>query len=206
MASAATRNAKRTNGKYNTIARRKGIAGKGNSTDAKSVNGTPDKPPRKMHPNSLAALQKTMWKPGQSGNPLGPQAGAKNPAVAAAKLRAIVTDAVDVAHSIMTDPDAPASARMSAVHDVLDRVLGKAIQTTVSVDASNANALETMATPDLGRYVAQLLSERGIDPGEASRLIGSGGSDIIDVTPSIPDVVPAPDAGDSAETSTQSTG
>jgi len=164
------------------------------------VNDNPDKPKRQAHPNSLANLR--LWKPGQSGNPLGPKAGAKNPAVAAAKLRAIVTDAVDVAHSIMTDPDAPASARMSAVHDVLDRVLGKAIQTTVNVDASNANALETMATPDLGRYVAQLLSERGIDPDEASRLIGSGGSDLIDVTPGIPDVVPVPDAGDSADTST----
>ncbi len=195
MASAATRHRKRPGPKARAQSRKAQSTG----TETNSVNDNP-KPKRTLHPNSLANLR--LWKPGQSGNPLGPKAGAKNPAVAAAKLRAIVTDAVDVAHSIMTDPDAPASARMSAVHDVLDRVLGKAIQTTVNVDASNANALETMATPDLGRYVAQLLSERGIDPGEASRLIGSGGSDLIDVTPGIPDVVPVPDAGDSADTST----
>ena len=205
MASKATRYTKRTNGKPNTIARRNGTLGTDTSTDAKSVNGKPDKPKRQMHANSIAALQKTMWKPGQSGNPLGPQAGARNPAVAAAKLRDIVTDAVDVAREIMQDTTAPASARLSAAHDVLDRVLGKAIQTTVNVTSGGAENVESMSNQALASYVARLLDERGADPGEVARLVASGGADLIDVTPqpvNLPDVVSGADADESADTST----
>jgi hypothetical protein len=205
MASAATRHRKRPGPKARAQAKAAQHNSTGNSRDAKSLNDKPDKPKRQMHANSIAALQKTMWKPGQSGNPLGPQAGARNPAVAAAKLRDIVTDAVDVAREIMQDTSAPASARLSAAHDVLDRVLGKAIQTTVNVTSGGAENVESMSNQALASYVARLLDERGADPGEVARLVASGGADLIDVTPQpvdLPDVVSGADADESADTST----
>lgn len=51
-------------------------------------------------------------------------------------------------------------------------------------------ALESLSAQSLAVMVAQQFKALGVDPNEAARLLGSGGADIIDVTPAAPDAAP----------------
>lgn len=114
------------------------------------------------NPRSREALRPTQWAKGQSGNPLGPRRGSREAREADRVLRSYVVDAAHAMGRLIEAEDE--TVRRQASGDVLDRVLGKAVQRT-EVTRTEGPADE-LSTDELQARLAELediLSERAED-------------------------------------------
>lgn len=83
---------------------------------------------------------KTSFKPGQSGNPAGRPRKTPEQKDALAAIRDLAPNAASVLQEIMSDPSAPAAARIRAAVEILDRTYGKA-ETPIKVEDEKRDTL-----------------------------------------------------------------